>query len=108
MSAVFTETTGHGPASITVTGVTLPVSSSKSWVMPSFLPTIPFTPRSRFCGQGARSASADEWRGYGGTGRFPHEPGSWRARSNYSQLDLDIHARRQVEPHQRVDRLRGR
>ena len=27
----------------TVTGVTSPVSSSKSWVMPSFLPRIAFT-----------------------------------------------------------------
>src|SRR5207249_11672063 len=60
--------TGHGPASITVTGVTAPLSESKSCVMPSFLPTIPFM----------------------------------------SELDLDVDAGRQVEPHQRVDRLRGR
>src|SRR5205809_5694894 len=67
-SGVRTATTGHGPASITVTGVTEPLSSSKSCVMPSFLPTIPFI----------------------------------------SELDLDIDAGREVEPHQRVDRLRRR
>src|SRR5215208_7381871 len=54
---------------MTVTGVTVPVSSSKTCVMPSFLPTIPFMA---------------------------------------SQLDLDVDPRRQVEPHQRVDRLRVR
>ena len=32
---------GGGPASITVTGVTPPLSSSKSCVMPSFLPISP-------------------------------------------------------------------
>ena len=37
----FTGTTGHGPAAITVTGVTPPVSGSKTCVMPSFLPRIP-------------------------------------------------------------------
>src|SRR5215210_1908269 len=62
-------TTGHGPAWMTVTGVTPPVSSSKTWVIPSFLPTIPFI---------------------------------------RSQLDLDVDPGGQVEPHQRVDRLRGR
>ena len=40
-------TTGHGPASITVTGVTPPVSWSKTCVMPSFLPTMPFWPSLR-------------------------------------------------------------
>src|SRR5215469_3570399 len=53
---------------MTVTGVTPPLSSSKSCVMPSFLPTRPFI----------------------------------------SELDLDVDAGRQVEPHERVDRLRGR
>src|SRR5215210_3508845 len=62
-------TTGHGPAWMTVTGVTPPVSSSKTWVIPSFLPTIPFI---------------------------------------RSQLDLDVDPGGQVEPHERVDRLRGR
>src|SRR5262249_34467007 len=41
-SVNFTCTTGHGPASITVTGVTPPVSGSKTCVMPSFLPRMPF------------------------------------------------------------------
>src|ERR687897_2636579 len=62
------ETTGHGPAWMTVTGVTVPVSSSKTCVMPSFLPTMPFI----------------------------------------SEFDLDVDAGREVEPHQRVDRLRRR
>src|SRR4051795_393945 len=66
-SGVRTATTGHGPASITVTGVTEPLSSSKSCVIPSFLPTRPFI----------------------------------------SELDLDVDAGREVEPHERVDRLRG-
>src|SRR5215216_7659896 len=55
---------------MTVTGVTSPVSGSNVWVMPSFLPRMPFT--------------------------APLE------------LDLDVDAGREVEPHQRVDRLRGR
>src|SRR5436305_9775452 len=68
VSGVRTATTGHGPASITVTGVTEPLSSSKSCVIPSFLPTMPFM----------------------------------------SELDLDVDAGREVEPHERVDRLRRR
>src|SRR3954467_8622330 len=67
-SGVRTATTGHGPASITVTGVTPPLSSSKSCVIPSFLPTRPFI----------------------------------------SELDLNVDAGREVEPHERVDRLRSR
>src|SRR5437763_6297628 len=67
-SGVRTGTTGHGPASITVTGVTPPVSSSKSCVIPIFLPMIPLI----------------------------------------SELDLDVDAGREVEPHERVDRLRRR
>src|SRR5688500_20402751 len=34
--------TGHGPASITVTGVTCPLSGSKTCVMPSLRPKMPF------------------------------------------------------------------
>ena len=37
-----TWTTGHGPASITVTAVIAPVSGSKTWLIPSFLPRMPF------------------------------------------------------------------
>src|SRR6187431_1441062 len=66
MSEVFTWTTGHGPASITVTAVITPVSGSKTWLMPSFLPRMPFI----------------------------------------SELDLDVHPGREVESHERVDRLR--
>ena len=40
-SAVFFCTTGQGPASITVTGIAAPLSA-KIWVIPSFLPMIPF------------------------------------------------------------------
>ena len=39
--AVRTVTTGQGPGSITVTASTFPVSGSKIWVMPSFLPRMP-------------------------------------------------------------------
>ena len=42
VASVFTWTTGHGPASITVTAVIAPVSGSKTWLMPSFLPRMPF------------------------------------------------------------------
>jgi hypothetical protein len=45
-----TWTTGHGPASITVTGVTTPLSGSKSCVIPNFLPTMPFTLKSTSAG----------------------------------------------------------
>ena len=42
VTGIRTVTTGHGPASITVTASTLPVSWSKTCVIPSFLPRIPF------------------------------------------------------------------
>ena len=41
VTQVRTATTGHGPASITVTGVTWPDSASNSWVMPSLVPMMP-------------------------------------------------------------------
>src|SRR5512134_3568262 len=41
LSAVFRWTTTHGPASMTVTGVTVP-SSEKTWVIPIFLPISPW------------------------------------------------------------------
>ena len=44
---VFTWTTGQGPASTTVTDVTLPDSWSKIWVMPSLVPMMPFSAISR-------------------------------------------------------------
>src|SRR4051812_14042909 len=70
--------TTHGPASMTVTGTSLP-PSSQTWVMPSLRPStarvVPLNP--------VVIAVA-------------------------SELDLDVHVRRQVEPHERVDRLRRR
>src|SRR3954453_11526735 len=71
VSAVRTATTGQGPAWMTVTGVSEPVSSSKTCVMPSLRPMIPFN-------------------------------------VSVLQLDLDVHARRQVEAHQLVHGLGGR
>src|SRR5512139_2114202 len=41
LPAVLRCTTTQGPASMTVTGVTVP-SSAKTWVMPTFLPIKPF------------------------------------------------------------------
>src|SRR5262245_57132528 len=55
---------------MTVTGTSSPVSWSKTCVMPSFLPMIPFI--------------------------------------SVLELDLDVHAGREIQPHQGVDRLRGR
>src|SRR3954468_11286482 len=60
---------------MTVTGTTL-LLSSQTWVMPSLVPSSPFTLRSKVM-------------------------------SSTSELDLDVHAGRQVEPHERVNRLRG-
>src|SRR5690349_2526108 len=59
---------------MTVTGTTL-LFSSQTWVMPSLVPSSPFTLRSKVI-------------------------------SPTSELDLDVDAGRQVETHQRVDRLR--
>src|SRR6188768_4255913 len=59
---------------MTVTGTTL-LLSSQTWVMPSLVPSSPFTLRSKVM-------------------------------SSTSELDLDVDAGRQVEAHQRVDRLR--
>src|SRR3954449_12296057 len=60
---------------MTVTGTTL-LLSSQTWVMPSLVPSSPFTLRSKVM-------------------------------SSTSELDLDVHTGRQVETHQRVNRLRG-
>src|SRR6185503_20229686 len=62
------------PAAITVTG-TMRLLSSQSWVMPSLVPSSPFTFRSMVI-------------------------------CRTSELNLDVDARREVEPHQRVDGLR--
>src|SRR3954468_12458383 len=59
---------------MTVTG-TMRLFSSQTWVMPSLVPSSPFTLRSKVM-------------------------------SLTSELDLDVDARRQVEPHERVDGLR--
>src|SRR6478609_1826893 len=60
---------------MTVTGTTL-LFSSQTWVMPSLVPSSPFTLRSKVM-------------------------------SSTSELDLDVHTGRQVETHQRVNRLRS-
>ena len=83
-SAVFRWTTVQGPASMTVTGIDLPLAS-KTWVIPSFFSqlfrssSLPLLPSSVL---------------------RPSRPGQ--------QLDLDVDAGGQIELHQRVDRLRRR
>src|SRR5207249_11509114 len=73
-------TTMHGPAASTVTGTTDP-SASKTWVIPTFLA---MRPSIIFFSVPVRRPSLAE------------------------RLDLHVHAGRQVELHQGVDRLRGR
>src|SRR5690606_4544062 len=70
---------------MTVTGTNRP-SSSNSWVIPSLRPIRPLT------GIVATSLA----------------PGSNKAAPPGSQLDLDVHTRRQVQTHEGVDRLRRR
>src|ERR687889_611079 len=84
-------TTGHGPASTTVTRSRRP-SSWKTWVIPTLRPRsagirLP-------CPGWALAKLAEIWQG---------DP------SPSNQLDLDVHTGRQVvEPLERVDRLRRR
>src|SRR5581483_4647485 len=96
--------TKHGPAWMTVTGVTLP-SSSKTWLMPTFLPIIPFIqpPKGLLMG-----ASGNDGRKSGPL----HHPGSEiscdsvpRRRHWLLNLNLDVHTRGQVQPHQGINRL---
>src|SRR5215217_3453885 len=67
--------TTHGPARTTVTG-TIRLFSSKTWVIPSLVPRMPFTCLS--------------------------------AMGRQASLDVDIDTGRQVDAHERVDRLRRR
>src|SRR5206468_1380074 len=105
VSAVRMATTGQGPAWMTVTGVSEPVSSSKTCVMPSFFPTMPFISASTVrTGHALRTREASVATLRSGTESTGREVGA----SHLSELDLDVHARRQVEAHQLVDGLRGR
>src|SRR3954451_13269729 len=65
---------------MTVTGTTR-LFSSQVWVMPSLVPSSPRTLRSNVL---------------------------MGVRTSHSELDLDVDAGRQVEPHERVDGLRRR
>src|SRR5690606_36676290 len=109
---------------MTVTGTTCP-SSSKIWVMPIFLPIMPFMLPPRDCGPGACSTSSRASRILPASLEFPIALGvgpvaspadtrQRRARAAHPSrklawrrldLDLDVHARPQVQPHQRVDRF---
>src|SRR3989304_2511991 len=80
--AVFRCITVHGPASITVTGITFP-SVSNTWDMPSFFPNIPVV---MVC-PCFRSRSFSSFR---------------------SELDLDFHSGGPIELHQGIDRRAGR
>src|SRR5688572_8148737 len=74
--------------------------------MPSFLPRIPFAISASFRGQKGFVREADRWKGSGGTGRSPQRA---RVRSDKaSELDLDVDACREIQPHELVDRLRRR
>src|SRR5687768_3214034 len=92
--------TTHGPALITVTGVTVP-SAAKICVMPIFLPMIPLIifgfPISNF-----QLPIASEFIA------FQLPIGIWQsAMSSLSSERFDFHidTRRQIELHQRVNRL---
>src|SRR6266542_5086206 len=88
---------------MTVTGVTEPVSESKTWVIPNFLPMMPFI--------ASDSRAAENWVGTKASdSRAPWGPPNCFAiwSRSPSQLDLDVDAGRKVEPHQRVDGLRCR
>src|SRR5215207_6716811 len=88
--------TTHGPALITVTGVTVP-SSAKICVIPTFLPIIPLTMRASHL---RRAGASPPYRS-----RRPRE-GPGRLFVLLAEgLDLDVHACRKVELHERVDRL---
>src|ERR687891_2665665 len=101
-------TTGQGPAWMTVTGVSCPVSSSKTWVMPSLRPTIPFTPCSfRRESRTTRAPRVGTLEAEGGP-RWPRAMQPLGRGSRASELDLDVHAGREIQPHQGVDRLRRR
>src|SRR4030065_1537720 len=74
----------QGPASITVTGTTLPWAS-KIWVIPNFFPMIPVV---MVC-------------------TLSSHPANTRSVSS-SELDLHFHPGRKVEFHKRIDRRGGR
>src|SRR5579884_4147977 len=76
----------------------MPVSGSKTCVMPSFLPRMPFAIRRRSRGQEGVVRKADRWKG----------PETRLCAWSPSELDLDVDAGGQVEAHQLVDRLRRR
>src|SRR5215204_2269262 len=88
--------TTQGPALMTVTGVTVP-SLSKTCVIPTFLPIIPLTmPASHHAARGDP----------------PRRPANWPVTGPRMLLvilaeclDLDVDAGREVELHERVDRL---
>src|SRR3954451_5785671 len=96
---VFFWVTTQGPASITVTGTARP-RSSKICVIPTFLPRIDFTMSLRSRRSGVRA--------FRRSGKVPQRLNAWTPeRLTSSELDLDIDAARQVQTHQRVDRLRA-
>src|SRR5437762_4728892 len=84
-----TEMTGHGPASITVTGTCVP-SALKIRVIPNFRPIKPFIMTLSPCvfGRGAACCAP--------TSRF------------LLDLNLHVHTGRQIELRQRIHRLRPR
>src|SRR5580704_614538 len=89
--------TTHGPACKTVHGTAVP-SSAKTCVIPSLIPSIPLTPMSV-----ALSFSPPPETG--GNELLP--AALLGAVFAPKRLDFDVHARRQIQLHQRVHRIRG-
>src|SRR6185295_1278212 len=102
-AADFFCTTTHGPALITVTGVTEP-SAAKICVMPIFLPMIPLIIVN------FRLPIADC---LSQAHRLPIPIGNWQSEIGNALLpakglNLNVHARGQIQLHQRINRLRRR
>src|SRR5215212_1223504 len=91
----------HGPASTTVQPTTVP-SLSNIWTMPSFFPKRPSTAMISAPASSAEyCVPSSECAGLLVT---QHSAPS----TQHLKLDLDIHARRQLQPHERVHRLARR
>src|SRR6187455_1681947 len=99
---------------MTVAGTTVP-SVSKTWVMPTFLPMIPVTAIVVSPARRGPTPSSLRTLSALATLEASRRPTSFSLlTSNFllvflaKRLDLDVHARGEVELHQRVDRLRRR
>src|SRR5437868_6675757 len=94
-----TASTGFGSAAITVQGTCSPFSL-KIWVMPSFLPIMPIMFQ-RGTGQGTGDGGQRS-----GDGDVPRA--LFAVPRSSLHLDFHVHARRQIQLGEGVDRLRAR